>query len=89
MASAFHAAFGTCRRDGYTKSYCYNKAKREMEAGPPYPPRKKRRKKKGKMPKKAGVSHKGSRCRRMTKVYSSALGKKVKRCTGGYTRGRR
>ena len=86
MANAFYAAFGTCRREGYTKSYCYKKAKRELERGP----RKRRTAKKRRgMPKKAGVARKGSRCRHMGKVWSPALGKKVRRCVGGYTRGRR
>ncbi len=76
MASAFYASFGVCRRKGFTKSFCYRKAKQALEERPPRR-RKSRRKARG-------MSRKGSRCRRLGPVWSPALGKRVMRCVGGY-----
>jgi hypothetical protein len=84
VANAFYAVFGTCRRRGFTKSYCYREAKDAVERGP------RRQRKRGSVVKKpSGMARKGSHCRRKTRVWSAALGKKVLRCTGGYTRGSR
>jgi hypothetical protein len=83
MSSVFYAAFGTCRRRGFTKKYCYSEAVKAAEGRPV------RRRKKRAAPKASGVARKGSHCRKKTRVWSPALGKKVLRCTGGYTRGKR
>lgn len=87
MANAFYAAFGACKRRGLTSAYCYREVKKNLARKP----RKKYRRKSGlrAAPQGARVARKGSTCRKMTRVWSPALGKRVKRCTGGYKGGRR
>jgi hypothetical protein len=85
MANAFYAAFGACKRKGYTSSYCYREAKKSLE-GPccdDCAPKRKRKKKRT-FKRRAGMARKGWVCRKQTKVWSPALGKKVLRCTSGY-----
>lgn len=78
MANAFYAAFGACKRRGFTSSYCHKKAKQELASKSA----RKRPSRRRRLP--AGMARRGSTCRRMTKVFSPARGKKVLRCTGGY-----
>jgi len=81
MSNAFYAAFGRCRRKGFTKAYCYREVKKNLSAA------KKRRKKKKAVSRKrlpSGMARRGYVCRRKTRVWSPALGKRVLRCTGGY-----
>lgn len=87
MANAFYAAFGACKRRGLTSAYCYREVKKNLGKTS----RKKSRRKAGRRVTLRGarVARKGSTCRRMTKVWSPALGKRVKRCTGGYKGGRK
>ena len=83
MANAFYAAFGACKRRGNSSAYCYRKVKRALERGTSRPRKKKRRRGRSFVRHK-GMARKGWVCRRKTRVWSAALGKRVLRCTGGY-----